>query len=108
MKQQNNNPNSQKNEESLNTPNEDKEKKMVLRLFDGRYNFESKLKIIISYLFLIMAFLLLVSALPRKEAIVIDFLGIIKLNVGTQLDFIRLLIGLVLGYIGYKGVKLLW
>ena len=80
---------------------------VVLRLLDGRYGLNSKVQIVIGYMLLAFGFLLLISALPRQTSGIID-LKFFTINIGTQLDIIRLIIGIVLGYVGYKGVKFGW
>lgn len=79
----------------------------MLRLIDSRYNIESKIKIIISYLFMFIGLCSLIAAIPRSQSSVVS-LFFFNVNLGTQLDLIRLIVGIVLIYIGLKGIKLQW
>lgn len=68
--------------------------------FKGQFN----LHIILNWGFVILGGLLLIAAIPRKTAGIID-LGVFTLNVGTQLDLIRLIIGVILIYLGWRNLK---
>jgi len=59
------------------------------------------------WILLILGILIIISALPQQTPSVID-LKFLKINIGTQLDLIRLVIGGILIFIGYKGIKLRW
>ncbi|MGE0793465.1 MAG: hypothetical protein AB7V77_04790 [Candidatus Woesearchaeota archaeon] len=70
---------------------------MVWRLFDGRYGWGSKLKIVVSYCSLLVGVGLLILA-------IINF----NLDKFTQMDYLRIFMGLCLGYIGIIGILRKW
>ncbi len=74
---------------------------------DGFFCIDVRFKVVVGYFLMFCGFLLFLAALPRQASSVVD-LRFIQLNVGTQLDFIRFVMGCILVYVGYKGTRLQW
>ena len=74
---------------------------MAFYLFDRRYSADTKIKKTVAILFMIAGGLILFSAIPQKTPSTLN-LGFISLNLGTQLDVVRLLLGTGLAVLGYK------
>jgi len=79
--------------------------KMVLRLSDSRYSINSKLQIVAGSILFIAGIAVFISAMPRSESKIVN-IWFLNLNMGPELDVIRFFMGIVVMYIGLKGIKL--
>lgn len=76
-------------------------KKARFFLLDRRLSTETKIRKSVGIIILILGIMILISALPQSNPSIID-LGFIKINIGNQLDIIRLIMGFGFAFVGYK------